>query len=265
MKTKIAGLCLLLITLYACNEASQSTKDVPYGNPAAEGFNAAASDAKAIAIADEVMEAMGGREAWDNTRHLCWKFFGARELVWDKWTGDVRLDFRNMTFLINVNDDKGQVFVDGMEITDSDSLQKMVNRGKSIWINDSYWLAMPFKLKDSGVTLKYMGEEQDQQGANCEKLELTFESVGVTPDNRYWVWVDKEKKLISQWAFYRNAADSAQGFNLSIHDYKQMGDVLLSTGRGDRNALADVMVFDELPESVYNSADKPDLKSMVTQ
>jgi len=182
MKTKIFGLLVMLLAFYACDQATQNQQEAPYGNPAAEGFNMKGSDAKAVAIADEVMEAMGGRQAWDNTRHLCWNFFGARELVWDKWTGDVRLDFRNMTFLINVNDDKGKVFVDGMEITDSDSLQKMVNRGKSIWINDSYWLAMPFKLKDSGVTLKYMGEEQDNQGADCEKLELTFESVGVTPD-----------------------------------------------------------------------------------
>ena len=36
-------------------------------NPPEEGFNAAGSDPKAIAIADKTMTAMGGREAWDNT------------------------------------------------------------------------------------------------------------------------------------------------------------------------------------------------------
>jgi hypothetical protein len=53
-------------------------------NPAAEGFNESASDAKAIAIADEVMQAMGGRKAWDKTRYLSWKFFSFRQLTWDR-------------------------------------------------------------------------------------------------------------------------------------------------------------------------------------
>lgn len=51
----------LTLFLFSCGETSQTTQEEPYGNPAAEGFNEAESDAKAIAIADEVMEAMGGR------------------------------------------------------------------------------------------------------------------------------------------------------------------------------------------------------------
>ena len=74
---------LIIFIIAGCgrNENSE-TKEV---NPAAEGFNQTNSDAQAIAIADEVMLAMGGREAWDNTRYLCWKFFGRDELIWDKW------------------------------------------------------------------------------------------------------------------------------------------------------------------------------------
>jgi len=265
MKTKLLGLSLLVLTLFSCNQPKQEQQEVAYGNPAAEGFNAEGSDAKAIAIADEVMEAMGGREAWDNTRHLCWKFFGRDELVWDKWTGNVRIDRPDSTTLLyNVNEHKVRAFKKGEEVTDAEELSGLNETAKRIWINHSYWLAMPFKLKDSGVTLKYMGEEQDDQGADCEKLELTFESVGVTPDNRYWVWVEKEKNLISQWAFYRSSGDSSQGFNLSINKYEQMGKILLSTGRGDRNALTEVMVFDELPEAVYSSVEKPDLKALIT-
>lgn len=264
MKTKITGLFLLLITLYACNQASQNNQEVAYGNPPATGFNAEGSDARAVAIADEVMEAMGGREAWDNTRHLCWNFFGARELVWDKWTGDVRVDFRNMTFLININDDKGKVYIDGMEITDSDSLQKMVDRGKSIWINDSYWLAMPFKLKDSGVTLKYAGEDTTQNGAMADKLNLTFEGVGDTPQNMYYVWVDKETRLVSQWAYYPNTEAEEPRFINPWEDYNKQGEIMLSGSRGQRG-MEDIMVFNDLPESVYKSAEKPDLKSIITQ
>ena len=48
---------------------------------------AAQSDEKAVAVADEVMEALGGQSAWDNTRCLTWSFFGRRTHVWDKFTG----------------------------------------------------------------------------------------------------------------------------------------------------------------------------------
>ncbi|KYG85437.1 hypothetical protein AWW67_15000 [Roseivirga seohaensis] len=267
MKTKtLFFLSLLLVCLIqSCGSGTtQETTDVEYGNPPAEGFNLEGSDPKAIEVADQVMEAMGGRKAWDNTRHIAWNFFGARDLVWDKWTGDVRIDMRNTTFLININDNTGKAFIDGREITDSDTLNNLIGRGKSAWINDSYWLLMPFKLKDSGVTLKYLGEEKTNEDVLADKLELTFDKVGNTPNNRYWVWVDKTDHLVKQWAYYRNAADTTQGFNVPFRNYQKMGNILISGDRGERQ-LTNIMVFDELPSSVYKSKEKPDLAALKNQ
>jgi len=56
-------------------------------NPAMPGFDAEGSDPEAIAVADEVMENLGGRRAWDESRYLTWKFFGRRTHVWDKHSG----------------------------------------------------------------------------------------------------------------------------------------------------------------------------------
>ena len=44
---------------------------------------------------------------------------------------------------------------------------------------------MPYKLKDSGVTLKYKGQDTLETGHPAEKLQLTFEEVGKTPENKY--------------------------------------------------------------------------------
>ncbi|OEK07176.1 DUF6503 family protein [Roseivirga misakiensis] len=261
MKTKYLAILFsaIIIGFAACNPQAENTNE-PYGNPPAEGFNLAGSDAKAMAIADEVMEAMGGREAWDNTRHICWNFFGRRELIWDKWTGDVRIDMGTSTYLLNINDDTGKIFQDGTELTlQGDSLQTMVNRGKSIWINDSYWLVMPYKLKDSGVTLTYAGEEATEDGRMADKLNLTFEGVGRTPQNMYYVWVDKESRLVTQWAYYPTTDAEEPRFTNPWKDYQKMGNIMLS-GEREMAQLSNIMVFDELPESVYNSADKPSLK-----
>lgn len=253
---------VLAITLLAC-EQKKSENTFVFANPAAEGFNEAGSDAKAIAIADEVMEANGGREAWDNTRYIAWSFFGRDNLVWDKWTGNVRIDAGNgMTLLTNINDETGNAYMEGKQVMDADSTANLMQRAKSIWINHSYWLVMPYKLKDSGVTLKYVGEEATQDGRMADKLNLTFEGVGRTPQNMYHVWVDKETKLVSQWAYYANTEAEEPRFVNPWVEYNKHGNIMLSASRGERG-MEDIMVFDELPESVFNSPEKPDLKAMM--
>ena len=210
---------------------SQSTN-----NPPAQGFDMQGSDAKAIAIADEVMEAMGGREKWDNTRYLGWNFFGARKHLWDKHTGDVRIEnLRNgKLYLMNINSMKGTVYENGVAMTDADSLKKYLKQGKGAWINDSYWLFMPFKLKDSGVTLKYVGDGKTEAGADADVLELTFKDVGFTPQNKYQVWVDKSSRLITQWAFYSKYDDEKARFTTPWVDYQLYGNIKLAGDRGQR-------------------------------
>jgi len=69
---------------------------VQTGPARAEG----ASDPKATAVADRVMEALGGADAWNATRYLRFDFAvdrGGKNLVrrahtWDKWTGNYRLE-----------------------------------------------------------------------------------------------------------------------------------------------------------------------------
>ena len=71
-------------------------------------------------------------------------------------------------------------------------------------MNDSYWLFMPFKLKDTGVTLSYLKEDMTQIGELSDVLRLTFKEVGATPDNAYWIWVSKDQNLIKQWAYFKH-------------------------------------------------------------
>ncbi len=56
------------------------------------GFDLEGSDPLAIVLADRIMSAMGGREAWDKTRYIKWKFFGRRTLLWDKESAKVRIE-----------------------------------------------------------------------------------------------------------------------------------------------------------------------------
>ncbi|HMP29821.1 MAG TPA: hypothetical protein PKD85_09480 [Saprospiraceae bacterium] len=220
-------------------------------NPAAQGFDTANSDAKAIALADDVMKAMGGRKAWDRTRFITWNFFGARKHIWDKKTGNVRIEgLRDQSIaIINVNNDTGMIFRNGEKVSHPDSLTKYIKIAKGQWINDSYWLVMPYKLKDSGVTLKYLGDAKTQKDEEAHLLSLTFKEVGNTPQNKYHVWVTKSDNLVKQWAFFQSAANENPGFVLPWENYQKEGKILLSGDRGERK-LTDIKVLKKIEGKV---------------
>lgn len=221
-------------------------------NPAMPGFNAQGSDPRAITIADTVMQALGGRKNWDHTRHITWNFFGRRAHVWDKWSGDYRLEADSVLVLMNLNTQKGRAWVHGQEVTDPETLANWLKKANSIWINDSYWMFMPYKLKDSGVTLKYVGEDTSAAGQPCDVLELTFKNVGDTPQNKYHVYVNKQTRLVDQWAFFPNAEDKTPRFVTPWQNWQRYGNILLSDDRG-RNKHTNIAVFDILPAKVYQS------------
>lgn len=217
-------------------------------------FNEENSDAKAIEIADQVMETMGGEKNWDATKHIRWNFFDVRSHFWNKRTGDVRIESLkdDLVILMNIDKMKGKVFKNGSEVIHPDSVKRYIEDGKKWWINDSYWLVMPFKLKDPGVTLKYIGE--DEKDPQTEILQLTFEEVGVTPENKYWVYVDKNEKLITKWAYFKKASQAEPDFVMPWENYQKHGEILLSGNRGE-GSLTNIAVYETLPNEVYRSFD----------
>jgi hypothetical protein len=238
---------ILLLTLLACSVNKKQT------NTPEKGFEQSNSDQKAIEIADKVMQAIGGQKNWDETRFIIWDFFGARKLFWDKWTGNVRIESErdNYIVLVNINDLTGKVKKNGKILTEPDSLKKYLEIGKSMWINDSYWLVMPFKLKDPGVTLKYLRQDTTSEGKMADIIELTFDSVGETPQNKYEVYVDRKTNLVTEWAYFVNANNEKSKFKNVWKQYKKYGNILLSFDRGKGYFLNDIEVLEEMPLEVF--------------
>lgn len=229
-------------------------------NPPLPGFDLAGSDPKAVRIADEVMKALGGRSAWDQTRYLTWNFFGRRTHVWDKYSGDLRFENEGAVVLMNLNTKKGRVWKSGQEVKDPAELEKALYDAESAWINDSYWVFMPYKLKDSGVTLKYLGKGKTEAGDSADVLELTFEAVGRTPQNKYHVFVDDHSRLVTQWNYYANASDPEPAFKIPWLNWERHGQILLSADRGERKHQ-NLAVLDSVPGAVFQSPEAVDLRS----
>lgn len=217
------------------------------------------SDTTAIKIAERVMLALGGNDNWENTRYICWNFFGRRFHIWDKWSGNLHLEDGDLIVLMNVNTMKGRVWQNGVEITNADSLRKKLQNAYAKWINDSYWMFMPFKLRDPGVNLIYKGEGVTLEGDSANILELTFENVGLTPHNKYHVYVDKKSNLVIQFDYFKNSSDEKPTIRAPWKDWKRYGTILLSDDRGKNRKMSDVAVFDKLPEKVFTDPSPVDI------
>ena len=110
------------------------------------------------------MQALGGKEAWDNTHFLRFTFASRRTHHWDKWSGNHRIEGQTpegqkYVVLHNLNTRQGEAWLDGKK-AEGDAVKEWLDRAYAAWINDTYWLLMPYKLQDPGVNLTYEGTEQ---------------------------------------------------------------------------------------------------------
>lgn len=242
MRFAIIITLFFLLLLSSCS-VNHSTNNVL--NPPAAGFLATESDAEAVKIADQVMEANGGRALWDNTRYLSWNFVGRRKHVWDKSKGMSYIENPPFKSIISINDQSGTIWKDDVQLTQKDSIQKYVQKAYEMWVNDSYWLVMPFKLKDTGVRLQYVDEAMTSDSIPSDRLALTFQNTGVTPNNKYHIYIAKDSHLIRQWDFFTNATDSLPRFAMPWKDYKSYNGLMLSGDHG-RLQLTEIEVGDQL-------------------
>ncbi|GAC1367346.1 MAG: hypothetical protein NVS3B25_28830 [Hymenobacter sp.] len=259
VRVALAAACAVLL-LSAPTQAQRPKTPAKSGSaasyPAAEGFDAAGSDPKAVAIADRVMREMGGYDAWQKARYFAWSFFGGQYQVWDKYTGDFHWEKDTLVANYNLNTKRGQVYSRGKDISASPAGQKVLDKLTPIWINNAYWLLMPFKLKDSGVTLTYKGEGKTMDGAVADILQMTFKNVGVTPQNRYEVLVNRATGLVDEWAYFAKADDPQPAFRRRWNEYEKHNGLLLAAGRSDAakpSRLDNVALVEKLPAGVMTS------------
>jgi hypothetical protein len=93
------------------------------------------------------------------------------------------------------------------------------------WVNDSYWLLAPLKLKDKGLSLKAEGTKEID-GAPREVLTLSFGKVGLTPSDQYHLYIDPETKLVTSWDYM---PEPGKSMHATWSDYQKSGGLNLAT------------------------------------
>jgi hypothetical protein len=83
--------------------------------------------------------------------------------------------------------------------------------GYGRFINDTYWLLMPWKWLEPGVTLAYDGRRV-VDGDELEVVTLSFGSgIGLTSNDRYWGFVSPVSGRLQRWAYVLQDAEGKPG------------------------------------------------------
>lgn len=192
-------------------------------------------DARALALADRTMEAMG-HTRFEQQRFLRFDFeftlddfaFQSKHL-WDRFEGRYRVEWhfggRAMLALFNVNEhQKGRLWVNG-EAASGDQLSQLLDAAYYRFLNETYWLLMPAKMKDEGVHLEYLGQREVDE-TTFEMLHLTFDDVGMTPGDQYWVYINSQTGMMDRFAYYLERFGGEPSLEqASLWDWRQWEEV----------------------------------------
>jgi hypothetical protein len=181
------------------------------------------SQQKADQLANGVMAASGAN-TWGNVRSVAFTF-----VVRDG--GNVKLsrghlwDVKANTDTVTVGDKSTTINLANVDPNDPAQAEAF-----KAWTNDSYWLLAPLKLYDGGVMRDYTGRKEIM-GKTYETLQLAFQGVGLTPGDRYNLYVDPFTSLVAFWDYMPDPDKTVQASweqyrhvqGLKLATYHQMG------------------------------------------
>jgi hypothetical protein len=176
---------------------------------------------------------------------------------WDRFTGDYRVtgktrDGDAIDVIMNINTKEGKASKNGQPVADPKDL---LTTGYRRFINDTYWLLMGFKSFDPGVSREYAGEKTDAAGRVYDVVRFSFDKVGLTPGDVYWMWVNRDTGLVEQWHMKLEGDKPEDPPSVVMfRDYRRFGNLLISTRREmARTAirLDDITVAREVPSGAF--------------
>ena len=234
-------------------------------------------DPKAVEVTRVMMKAMGGEDAWNAAHFVRFDFkvtVGGKLVrdnahLWDRKDGRYRFETaaqggKRQVVLFRIADyerDKaGEAYLDGKKL-EGDAARKAVDEAYGSYINDSWWLCMPWKWFATGVNLKYLGP-QKHGGETADVVELTFGHVGLTPGDTYHAFVSQKSHLMDYWEYtLSNNSPVAQkkgAWDWQYGDYKgvKLASNHVSSDRKASINMGDVRILDAVEDAFFTDASR---------
>jgi hypothetical protein len=217
-------------------------------------------------VARRAIDVLAG-PAWEKARYLAFTFNVEREgkiaasyaQALDRYTGQYRVSGKNregqdILVIMNINTKEGKAWRNGEEVADA---KELLNFGYRRFINDTYWLLMGFKTFDPGVHREAAGERKSDCGTMQDGVKLSFDKVGLTPGDVYWMWVNRDTGLVDEWDMkLEGSKPEDEPTPVLFRDYRRFGGLLISTrreikGKGQFIRLDDIVVSDTVPPGAF--------------
>ena len=170
---------------------------------------------RADSVAYRLLQAHGA-DAWASAPYLRFDFGiempdGQQTIarhLWNRQTGEYRMEWSrgadsSYVALVNVREETdgrlaGTVYLNGKALTGAaDSTARKTAYAR--FVNDTYWLLSPLKVFDPGVNRSY---RPDSSTAEHDVIHLSFNAVGRTPGDQYWLYVSKDTGRLDRWAYH---------------------------------------------------------------
>ena len=195
-------LVLLALTLAACESPDAPRLETP-----------------ADSMAWRVTEGAGGLRAWNALPGVEFEWAVVQDSaervrtrhVWDKTKDRVRSEWPvgQDSVAVAVYDlvdfdpeaPTGMVAINGRQLTGPGATERLAE-ANGRFVNDSYWMLAPLKVLDRGV--RRAVERRD----GFDRLALSFDGVGLTPGDRYWIDVDDVTGSMTGWSYLLEGSDS---------------------------------------------------------
>jgi hypothetical protein len=259
-RTPLLLLSILALSITACGQRGAGSNDP------VDAWN------------DSIMAALGGERAWDKTRYLQFRWVALRGgqvtsdrmHYWDRKEGRSRLEMiirgpgtvmgrdQSLTALLDTNTGEGRVWIDEQEFEGAMG-QQLLERAHAWFVNDSYWLLMPYRWREPGVKLEHQGPLTDDDG-DWQVFQVAFDEDGLETmrADQYWVYVSAQAPhLIGKWQYHLKGRDGNSAV-IRWEDWQEFGNILLATSRqsverGLRIEFRDILVSDAAPEDVFQA------------
>lgn len=210
-----------------------------------------ASDPEAVALAERILAAHGGREAWEAARSISWISNGQRLHVWDKETGDLRVENRITIVVTNLDTGGGRAWRYGEELTDPAAVERAIEFAYEAFRMDANEFLLPFLLDRPDFVLhEHPATELDDEP--LEVLGITFTGDEPYAGAEYRLLVDPLTHRIRRWEYYMDAGDQRARFAVPWRGYEWHGGLLLSLDRGEKRHTH-VRVAPTVPATVFES------------
>ena len=157
-------------------------------------------------LADEMLGALN-KPGFDSLEHIAFTFKGVHSYEWDKKEKKVRVKWGENDVMLDLS-------------RSTDEYTMLEYKAYSFFINDSFWLIAPFKVRDQGVVRSTVDTETGRG------LLVTYTSGGITPGDSY-LWILDDNGFPIAWRLWTSIVPIG-GLEFSWEEWGEYDDVWFS-------------------------------------